>query len=121
VAQGELITTSDELHGLLKALRSKDFHVTTIRNHMAGEHPQYLFVRFWKQGKAVELAKGLRYALDAQVGATRTVPPIFVGWMFAHPRSINFPFFFAGILKITYDLLLYREFSAIRPAEEECV
>ena len=72
VAQGELITTSDELHGLLKALRSKDFHVTTIRNHMAGEHPQYLFVRFWKQGKAVELAKGLRYALDAQVGATRT-------------------------------------------------
>jgi hypothetical protein len=72
VAQGEFTATSDELHDLLKALRSKDFHVTTVRNHMADEHPQYLFVRFWKQGDAVELAKGLRYALDVQVGANET-------------------------------------------------
>jgi hypothetical protein len=68
VAQGEFVATRDELQVLLKALRSKSFHITTIRNHMAGEHPQYLFVRFWKQGKAIELATGMRYALDVQVG-----------------------------------------------------
>jgi uncharacterized protein DUF1259 len=72
VALGEFVATRDELQDLLKALRSKDFHVTTIRNHMAGEHPQFLFVRFWKQGEATELAKGLRYALDVQVGAIGT-------------------------------------------------
>jgi hypothetical protein len=31
---------------------------------------------------------------------------------------INLPFFVAGTLKIAYDLLLYREFVALRPPEE---
>ena len=69
VAQGEFVATLDDLQDLLKALRSKNFHVTTVRNHMAGEHPQLIFVRFWRRGGAVELAKGLRFALDVQVGA----------------------------------------------------
>ncbi len=43
-----------------------------FENHMAGEHPQYLFVRFWQQGRSIELARGLRYALDVQVGAIAT-------------------------------------------------
>jgi hypothetical protein len=50
------------------------------------------------------------------IGAT--IPPMFVGWMFAHPRLINVPFFIAGTLKIVYDLLLYRQFVAIQPPEE---
>ena len=58
VVQGEFAATSDELQNLLKALRSKNFKVTSIRNHTAGEHPQFLFVRFWQQGKSVELARG---------------------------------------------------------------
>jgi hypothetical protein len=29
-----------------------------------------------------------------------------------------FPFFLAGGLKIVYDLLLYRAFRSVRPAEE---
>ena len=74
VAQGEFVATYDDLQNLLKALRSKNFHVSSIRNHTAGEHPQLLFVRFWQQGRSVELAKGLRYALDVQVGATGKGP-----------------------------------------------
>jgi hypothetical protein len=31
---------------------------------------------------------------------------------------INLPFYIAGTLKIAYDLLLYKEFVAIRPPEE---
>jgi hypothetical protein len=69
LVQGEFAATSDELQNLLKALRFKHFKVTSIRNRTAGEHPQFLFVRFWQQGKSVELARGLRYALDVQVGA----------------------------------------------------
>jgi len=69
LAQGEFVATSEELQDLLKALRSKDFKIVSIRNHLAGEHPQLLFVRFWQQGRSVELARGLRYALDVQVGA----------------------------------------------------
>lgn len=72
LAEGEFAATSAELQNLLKTLRSKNFTVTSIRNHTAGEHPQYLFVRFWQQGRSVELARGLRYALDVQVGAVAT-------------------------------------------------
>lgn len=72
VAQGEFAATYDELQNLLKALRSKNFHISSIRNHTAGEQPQLLFVRFWQEGRSVELAKGLRYALDVQVGAIGT-------------------------------------------------
>jgi hypothetical protein len=38
--------------------------------------------------------------------------------MFARPALINLPFFIAGMLKITYDLLLYRAFIAVPPPEE---
>jgi len=50
------------------------------------------------------------------IGAT--ISPLFVGFMFARPALINEPFFIAGTLKILYDLLLYREFIAVRPPEE---
>jgi hypothetical protein len=46
------------------------------------------------------------------------ISPLFVGLLFARPALINVPFFVAGALKIVYDLLLYREFSAVRPPEE---
>src|SRR5215469_4212496 len=70
LAQGEFVATSGELQDLLRALRSKDFKIVSIRNHLAGEHPPLLFVRFWQQGRSVELARGLRYALDVQVGVS---------------------------------------------------
>jgi hypothetical protein len=46
------------------------------------------------------------------------ISPLFVGFMFARPLWINVPFFLAGVLKILYDLLLYKEFVSIRPVEE---
>jgi hypothetical protein len=36
-----------------------------------GEHPQSIFVRAWGRGTAADLAKGLRYALDVEVGVAR--------------------------------------------------
>jgi hypothetical protein len=69
LAEGEFIVTADELQGLLKALRSRRINIASIRNHTVSEHPRFIFVHFWGEGSAVELAKALRYALDIQVSA----------------------------------------------------
>ncbi len=63
-----------------------------------------------------------RSAAAGITGVARTIgaaiSPLFVGFMFARPSLINLPFFIAGTLKITYDLLLYKEFMAVQPPEE---
>jgi hypothetical protein len=69
--QAELIVNPDELQRVLKAMRARDFTVTSIRKHTVGEHPESLFIRVWKQGAALELARGLRFALDVGVGAAK--------------------------------------------------
>jgi MFS family permease len=63
-----------------------------------------------------------RSAAAGVTGVARTIgaaiSPLFVGLMFARPALINLPFFIAGTLKITYDLLLYKQFVAVQPPEE---
>jgi MFS family permease len=63
-----------------------------------------------------------RSAAAGITGVARTtgaaISPLFVGLMFARPSLINAPFFIAGVLKIIYDLLLYRAFVGLRPPEE---
>jgi MFS family permease len=55
-------------------------------------------------------------------GVARTtgaaIAPVFAGLLFARPSLINLPFFIAGALKITYDILLYRAFVRLPPPEE---
>lgn len=55
-------------------------------------------------------------AIARSVGAS--VSPLLTGFFFSIPALLSFPFFFAGGLKIIYDLLLFREFRAVRPPEE---
>ena len=43
---------------------------------------------------------------------------MFAGLLFSRPSLIHVPFFIAGTLKILYDLLLFRAFSAVTPPEE---
>jgi len=63
-----------------------------------------------------------RSAAAGITGVARTVgaaiSPLCVGFLFARASLISVPFFIAGTLKILYDLLLYRAFSAVRPTEE---
>ena len=63
-----------------------------------------------------------RSATAGITGVARTpgaaVAPVFVGMMFAHPALVNRPFLLAGGLKIVHDLLLCRQFAAVRPPEE---
>jgi MFS family permease len=62
-----------------------------------------------------------RSAAGGFTGVARTIgaaiSPLFVGFLFARPRLISLPFFIAGILKIIYDLLLYRRFITVSPSE----
>ena len=55
-------------------------------------------------------------AIARSVGAS--VSPALTGLLFSIPMLFNVPFFLAGGLKIIYDLLLFREFSAVKPPEE---
>jgi MFS family permease len=63
-----------------------------------------------------------RSAAAGITGVARTtgaaISPLFVGLLFANPRLINLPFIIAGILKILYDLILYKEFISMKPPEE---
>lgn len=55
-------------------------------------------------------------AIARSVGAS--VSPVLTGLLFSVPLLFNVPFFLSGGLKIIYDLLLYREFRAVKPPEE---
>ena len=55
-------------------------------------------------------------AIARSVGAS--ISPALSGWLIGIPTLISLPFFLAGGLKIIYDLLLYREFRAVKPPEE---
>jgi MFS family permease len=59
-----------------------------------------------------------RSAAAGVTGVARSVgaaiPPFAVGLMFANPAWINVPFFVAGVLKIVYDLWLYRVFLNVK-------
>jgi MFS family permease len=63
-----------------------------------------------------------RAAASGITGVARTtgaaLSPLFAGLLFAHPSLMNVPFYIAGLLKIAYDLLLFRAFRSLKPPEE---
>jgi MFS family permease len=63
-----------------------------------------------------------RSAAAGITGVARTtgaaLAPVFAGLLFSRPDWINWPFYIAGALKITYDLLLYRAFVGRQPDPE---
>ncbi len=64
-----------------------------------------------------------RSAAAGVTGIARTtgaaLSPSLAGALLANPALMAAPFLLSGALKIVYDLLLYREFRALRPPEEE--
>lgn len=47
-----------------------------------------------------------------------SISPVLTGLFFSVPAFLGVPFILSGSLKIVYDLLLYREFRAVKPPEE---
>ena len=53
-----------ELQTVLKTLRKEGINIVAIHNHMVMEEPRYLFLHYWGKGKALDLAKAVKNALD---------------------------------------------------------
>jgi len=63
---GDFIMTAAEVQPVLRSLRKSGIHVVALHNHMLGEEPAFFFTHFWGKGKAEDLAKGVKAAMDAQ-------------------------------------------------------
>jgi hypothetical protein len=66
---GDVAMLENEVTPTLKALRSHGLEVVAIHHHMIGTQPTVIFLHYWGQGKADELATGFKAALD-QSGKT---------------------------------------------------
>ncbi|MBI1896557.1 MAG: DUF1259 domain-containing protein [Acidobacteria bacterium] len=69
LVDGDFAMLANELQGVLKTLRSAGINIVAIHNHMTQEEPHYVFLHFWGKGRAADLARGVRKALDTQADA----------------------------------------------------
>lgn len=64
-----------------------------------------------------------RSAAAGITGVARTtgasISPVIAGPLLASPALMGMPFILGGVLKIVYDLMLYRSFRTLRPPEEQ--
>ncbi len=63
---GDFIMTAREVQPVLHALRGSGINIVALHNHMIGEEPSFYFTHYWGKGRAEDLAKAIKSALDAQ-------------------------------------------------------
>lgn len=63
VVSGDIVATEDEVQTVLKELRKGNATITALHNHMLGETPRLVFVHFFAQGKATDLATMVKNTL----------------------------------------------------------
>jgi len=66
IVDGDFVMLESEVQPVLKSLRSAGINIVALHNHMIGESPRMMFLHFWGIGSTVELAKGVKAALDTQ-------------------------------------------------------
>ena len=66
VVDGDFAMLENELQPVLRAMRKEGINIVAIHQHMSHEQPRYLFLHYWGKGKAIDLAKSLKRALDVQ-------------------------------------------------------
>lgn len=64
VAMGDLVLLEDEVNPVLSALLQNGLEVTALHNHFFWEHPRIFYMHVHGHGKATELARQLKPALD---------------------------------------------------------
>lgn len=64
VMMGDLVLLQDEVNPVMAALLDNDLEVTALNNHFFWEEPRIFYVRVLGHGRAVELAKKVKPALD---------------------------------------------------------
>lgn len=66
MVDGDFAMLESELQTVLKKLRGAKINVVAIHNHMTGDSPRIMFLHYWGIGAPVDLAKGIKSALDTQ-------------------------------------------------------
>jgi hypothetical protein len=61
---GDFTMLENEVEPVLKALIENGIEVVALHNHMVHERPRIFFLHYWGVGKAEQLARGLRAALN---------------------------------------------------------
>jgi len=64
VVDGDFAVLESELQAVLKSLRGAGINVVAIHNHMTHEEPRLIFLHYWGQGKAQDLARAVRSAVS---------------------------------------------------------
>src|SRR5437016_480673 len=64
VVDGDFAMLESELQNVLKALRHAGINIVAIHQHMTMEEPRILFLHYWGIGRAADLARGVKAALD---------------------------------------------------------
>jgi hypothetical protein len=61
---GDFVLVASEVNPVAKQLRSHGIQVTAIHQHALADSPRLFYMHFWANDDAVQLARGLRAALD---------------------------------------------------------
>ena len=61
---GDFVLTADEVNPVSRALTHHGIAVTAVHSHMLNETPRLFFMHYWANDNALELAAGMRAALD---------------------------------------------------------
>jgi hypothetical protein len=69
LVDGDFVVFAGELQPVLRALRKSNISIVAIHTHMESEKPEAMFLHYWGVGKAEDLARGVKSALDAQAKA----------------------------------------------------
>jgi hypothetical protein len=63
VAHGDLVLTEDEVGAVVLRLQEDGIKLTALHNHLLRESPKVMYLHFWTEGDAVQIARSLRRAL----------------------------------------------------------
>ena len=64
VMDGDFAMHENEVTNVLKSLRKSGVNIVAIHHHMTGDSPKIIFLHFWGHGKAENLAKAVKNALQ---------------------------------------------------------
>jgi hypothetical protein len=75
MVMGDLVLLEKEVNPVMLKLRTANFDITAVHNHVLDETPQILYMHYLGHGPVVELAKSLRAALSvSQTPLGKPVP-----------------------------------------------
>ena len=61
---GDLVVLEDEVNPVISKLEEKGLELSALHNHLLHESPRVMFIHFVGRGDEVEMAKGIRQALE---------------------------------------------------------